>query len=146
VVHCHAPPLIPFSATRVPLRPIYHMSGFLGVGVPVFEIREAGGMTDMLVRTPELGKALAASLADKPVILMRGHGATMVGNSIRQVVYRAIYAAQNALLQMEAVRLGGAHGGEVTYLADEEAALANVRNTKAIDRAWALWAAEVATP
>lgn len=146
IVHCHAPPLIPFGATKVPLRPIYHMSGFLGAGVPVFEIRDAGGMTDMLIRTPKLGEALAASLRDKPMILMRGHGATMVGDSIRQVVYRAIYAAQNAILQMDAVRLGGAQGGEVTYLADEEAALAEERGNKSIDRAWALWAAEVATP
>jgi HCOMODA/2-hydroxy-3-carboxy-muconic semialdehyde decarboxylase len=107
--------------------------------VPVFEIRNAGGMTDMLVRTPGLGEALAASLGDKPMVLMRGHGATMVGASIRQVVYRAIYAAQNAVLQMDAVKLG-----EVTYLADEEAALASERNDKSIDRAWALWAQEVA--
>jgi ribulose-5-phosphate 4-epimerase/fuculose-1-phosphate aldolase len=134
VVHCHAPQLIPFGATKTPLRPIYHMSGFLGAGVPIFEIRESGGMTDMLVRTPLLGRALAVALGDKPVILMRGHGATMVGGSIKHVVYRAIYAAQNAALQMEAMRLG-----EPMFLADEEAALAAARNDTALDRAWSLW-------
>ena len=80
VVHCHAP-----SAHSVrhregrQLRPMFHMCGFLGCGVPIFEIRETGGMTDMLVRTAELGKALAESLGDKNIVLMRGHGATMVG-------------------------------------------------------------------
>jgi ribulose-5-phosphate 4-epimerase/fuculose-1-phosphate aldolase len=137
VVHCHAPQLIPFGATKVPLQPIYHMSGFLGAGVPIFEIREAGGVTDMLVRTPDLGRALAAALGDKPVILMRGHGATMVGTSIKHVVYRAIYAALNAALQMEALRLG-----EPMFLSREEAVLAAERNDKALERAWALWERE----
>jgi ribulose-5-phosphate 4-epimerase/fuculose-1-phosphate aldolase len=139
VVHCHAPQLIPFGATKTPLRPIYHMSGFLGAGVPIFEIRDTGGMTDMLVRTPLLGRALAVSLGDKPVILMRGHGATMVGTSIKHVVYRAIYSALNAALQMDAMRLG-----EPMFLADEEAALAAQRNDMSLDRAWGLWQRQAA--
>jgi ribulose-5-phosphate 4-epimerase/fuculose-1-phosphate aldolase len=134
VIHCHAPQLIPFGATRVPLRPIFHMSGFLGAGVPIVEIREAGGMTDMLVRTPQLGKALAISLGDKPIVLMRGHGATMVGVSIKQVVYRAIYAALNAGLQMDAARLG-----EAMFLDPEEAVRAAELNDSVLERPWALW-------
>lgn len=137
VVHCHAPQLIPFGATKAPLRPIYHMSAFLGAGVPIFEIRDAGGVTDMLVRTPDLGRALAARLGDKPVILMRGHGATVVGSSIKHVVYRAIYAAMNAALQIQA-----SHLGEPTFLSPQEAILAAERNDKAIDRAWELWQRE----
>jgi ribulose-5-phosphate 4-epimerase/fuculose-1-phosphate aldolase len=134
IIHCHAPQLIPFGATKAPLRPIYHMSGFLGAGVPVFEIRAAGGMTDMLVRSPQLGRALAGTLSDKPMVLMRGHGATMVGASITQVVYRSIYAAMNARLQMDALRLG-----EVMFLDDEEAAKAAESNDRSLDRSWALW-------
>ncbi len=137
VVHCHAPQLIPFGATRSTLKPLYHMSGFLGRGVPIFEIRETGGMTDMLIRTSALGVALAKSLGAHPMVLMRGHGATMVGNSIQQVVYRSIYAALNAALQMEALRLG-----EPIYLAREEAEQAEATNDKALDRAWALWQQE----
>ena len=140
IVHCHAPQFIPFAATKVPLRPLYHMSAFLGCrgcGVPVFDIREAAGMTDMLIRTPELGRALAASLEDKPMVLMRGHGATIVGNSIKQVVYRSVYAVQNAALQMDAVRLG-----EPVYLADEEAAKASDSADKVVERPWALWRCE----
>src|SRR5208282_2576012 len=71
IVHTHASPLIPFGVTATKLRPIYHMGGFLGVGVPVFEIREAGGITDMLIRTPDLGRALAKTLNAKPFVLMR---------------------------------------------------------------------------
>jgi len=60
--------------SQVPLRPLYHMSAFLGGGVPVFDIKAAAGQsTDMLVRTPALGRALAHALADRPVALMRGH-------------------------------------------------------------------------
>ena len=135
VIHCHAPELIPFGVTRGRLlQPIFHMSGFLGAGVTTFDIREAAGMTNMLVRTPELGQALARSLGDKPVVLMRGHGATMVGKSIKQVVYRAIYAALNARMQMDALRLG-----EPMFLADEEAEKAAQANDGSLDRAWNYW-------
>jgi HCOMODA/2-hydroxy-3-carboxy-muconic semialdehyde decarboxylase len=138
VIHCHAPPLLPFGVTKAKLKPIYHMSAFLGTGVPTFEIRKAAGMTNMLIRTPELGKALAAKLGDKNVIMMRGHGATMVGPSIKAAVYRAIYSVQNAQIQLEAMRLG-----EVTYLAREEAELYEKYSGEVMTRPWALWEAEV---
>jgi len=134
VVHCHAPSLIPFGVTKSSLRPIYHMSGFLGAGVPVFDIRGTAGMTSMLVRTPSLGAALARSIGDKPMVLMRGHGATMVGGSIQQAVYRAIYAAMNASLQMQAQLMG-----EVEFLAQEEADLAAAQGDSTYHRHWALW-------
>src|SRR5438128_11603669 len=73
VVHSHSPSVIPFGVTSVPLRPIFHLSSFLGAGAPVFEIREAGGpATDMLIRTPELGAALSRTHGAAPVALMRG--------------------------------------------------------------------------
>jgi ribulose-5-phosphate 4-epimerase/fuculose-1-phosphate aldolase len=136
VVHCHAPPLIPFGVTKSgkSLKPIYHMSGFLGAGVPVFDIRSTAGMTSMLVRTPILGAALARCIGDKPVVLMRGHGATMVGSSIAQAVYRAVYAAMNASLQMQAQLMG-----EVEFLAPEEAELAAAQGDSTYHRHWALW-------
>ena len=140
VVHCHAPQLIPFGATGYPLRPLYHMSAFLGSrgrGIPVFDIREAAGATDMLIRTPELGAALALSLQDKPMVLMRGHGATMVGLSIKQVVFRSVYAVQNAALQVEAIRLG-----EPVYLEGEEAVKAAESADRVVERPWSLWRSE----
>ncbi len=136
VVHCHARPLIPFGTAKgAKLRPIFHMCGFLGCGVPNFEIREAGGMTDMLIRTPELGRALAAKLADKNVVLMRGHGATMVGVSIPESVFRAVYATENASLQMQAHLL--AENGEVEFFTDEESEKSS--KGRNVPRAWSLW-------
>ena len=137
VVHSHSPSIIPFGATAVPLRPIYHMSSFLGAGAPVFEIREAGGpATDMLIRSPELGAALAHRLGNSAVVLMRGHGNVVVGNSLQQVVFRAIYTEVNAKLQAEALRLGQ---GQVEFLNVEEAANATETNNKVLGRPWELW-------
>lgn len=137
IVHCHAAPLLPFGVTKTPLRPIYHMGAFLADGVPVFEIREAAGMTDMLIRTPALGAALAKTIGAGHMALMRGHGATFVGNSIRQVVYRAIYGTQNAISLLEALQLG-----DVTYLDPQEAALMEKHTGGVYNRPWEIWKAE----
>jgi len=133
VVHHHSAAIIPFSVTNVPLRPVYHMAAFVGLGVPVFEIRTAGGMTDMLVRTPELGKALAGALADKPAALMRGHGAVVVGASVPEAVARSIYLQMDARLQAQAMALAG----DVNYLDAEE--VNKIGGLGGYDRAWELW-------
>lgn len=133
VVHTHAPELVPFSASSVPLLPISHMAAFLGEGVPKFEIREAGGATDMLIRNSDLGRALARTLADKPAALMRGHGAVVVGPSLHIVVGRAYYMAMDARLQEQAILLGG----KVTYLDTEEARKAASQD--GFERAWTYW-------
>jgi HCOMODA/2-hydroxy-3-carboxy-muconic semialdehyde decarboxylase len=135
IVHSHSPALIPFGITATPLKPVYHMSGFLGSSVPIFEIREAGGpATDMLIRDRKLGAALARTLGGAPFALMRGHGAVAVGGTLKQVVYRAIYAEMNARLQAEAMRLG-----TVNYLNEQEAANAARTNDSVVDRPWGLW-------
>jgi HCOMODA/2-hydroxy-3-carboxy-muconic semialdehyde decarboxylase len=133
VVHCHTPSLIPFGVSRVPLRAVYHQAAFVAQGVPVFEIREAAGMTDMLIKNVGLGRALARSLGDKPAVLMRGHGAVVVGDSIPRVVGRSVYLDTNARLQAQAMALGGT----VTYLDPEEARLYEA--SAGYDRAWELW-------
>ncbi len=139
VVHSHAPSVIPFGVVRgITLRPIYHMSSFLGGPVPVFEIRDAAGDdNDLMVRDERLGDALSASLGAAPAVLMRGHGATIVGGDVRQAVFRAIYTAANAGLQAEAMRLG-----EVVFLSDEENARSSVTNAGQAERAWSLWRRE----
>jgi ribulose-5-phosphate 4-epimerase/fuculose-1-phosphate aldolase len=134
VVHSHSPSVIPFAATRTPLRPIYHMSGFLGAGSALFEIRDVAGDSDLLIRNAELGRALATSLGANAAVLMRGHGSTVVGTSLQQVVYRAIYAETNARLQTHAIALG-----DVTYLNEREAALAAATNDTQLTRVWELW-------
>ena len=138
VVHSHSPSVIPFGVTGQPLRPIFHMSGFLGEGAALFEIRDTGGDTNMLISDNRLGVALAASLGDRSTVLMRGHGSTVVGSSIEQAVYRAIYAEVNAKLQLQAVTLG-----KVTYLNAAEAQLAATANDTQVSRVWDLWTREV---
>lgn len=135
IVHSHSPALIPFGITGTSLRPVFHMSGFLGSATPIFEIREAGGpATDMLIRDRKLGAALARTLGAAPFALMRGHGSVAVGATLKQVVYRAIYAEVNARLQSEAARLG-----TITFLNEQEAANASRTNDSVIDRPWGLW-------
>jgi ribulose-5-phosphate 4-epimerase/fuculose-1-phosphate aldolase len=136
IVHSHSPATIPFGAVKgVTLQPIYHMSAFLGQGTPVFEIRNVGGCsTDMLIRNRQLGEALAQDLSDSAVVLMRGHGVTVVGTSLRQAVFRAIYTELNARVQMLAMGIG-----QVKYLNREEADAATLANDSQIARAWELW-------
>jgi len=134
IVHCHTPSLIPFAASDVPMRAMYHMAAFVAEGVPVFDIRKAAGATDMLVRDAPLGRALARTLGSRSAALMRGHGAVVVANSIPNAVGRAVYLDINARAQMQAVALGG----RLTYVEPDEAKLRMV-DPNEYARAWDLW-------
>ena len=135
VIHSHSPTVVPFSVTQTPLRPVIHVASFLWVGVPVFEIREAGGpATNMLVRNGALGKALASTLGNKPVALMRGHGNVVVGPDIQTAVRYAMYTEVNARLQAIAIGLGG----PITYISPEEGTVID-KNPGDTARAWELW-------
>jgi HCOMODA/2-hydroxy-3-carboxy-muconic semialdehyde decarboxylase len=134
VIHSHSPAVIPFGITNVPLRPVFHTAAFLYVGVPVFEIRDAGGTTDMLVRNAALAHALAATLGDKPVALMRGHGNVVVGPNVKRATIRAVYTEVDARLQTVALGLGGS----INYLSPEEGALRE-KNPGEEGRAWDGW-------
>ncbi|MBC5784424.1 class II aldolase/adducin family protein [Ramlibacter sp. USB13] len=136
VVHSHSPSVVPFSVSRrARLRPVCHMSGFLGAGAPLFEIRDtAGDASDLLVRDDRLGRALADTLGSASFVLMRGHGSTTVAPSLKLVVYRAVYAEVNAKLQMQALQLG-----DPEYLTDGEAVAAMASTEGQVERPWALW-------
>jgi len=140
VVHSHSPSVIPFGASSVALRPIYHMASFLGRQAPVFEIRERFGITDMLVREAAQGVALAEVLNEHAVVLMRGHGFCAVGESLAVAVFRAVYTETNAALQQQAIALGGT----VTYLDEGEARLSEKTNRGVVARPWELWKARFA--
>lgn len=139
VVHSHSPSVVPFTASSVRLRPIYHMSGFLSGGAPVFDIRREFGCTDMLVRNRAQGTALARELGGEAVVLMRGHGFVAVGDSIPAAVYRAMYTEQTAAIQQKAIALGG----DVVYLDPEEARLTDEMNRGQWERPWLLWKSRV---
>ena len=134
IVHTHAPALIPFGVCNIPLRPLYHMDGFLEDGPPVFDIRTKHGVTNMLVTTPEIGQTLATSLGARAMVLMRGHGATVVGASIKEAVFRAVYATQNAKLLPIAMQLG-----QPTFLDPGEARIADELHCHVLGRPWEYW-------
>jgi len=139
IVHTHAPSLIPFGVTKVPLKPMYHRSAFISFGIPVFEIRERAGMTDMLIRNPTLGHNLAEALGDHPAALMRGHGAVITGPSLPRVVGRTIFLALNASLQAQAMSMGG----PITYMDPEEARKIEEREGHGLARTWEGWKQKV---
>lgn len=136
VVHSHSPSLIPFGIVAgVPLRPVYHMSGFLHAGAPIYEIRNDAGMSNMLISNLDIGRALARTLDDKPVVLMRGHGNVVVGPSVAVAIYRAVYTEINARLQMQAIALGG----PINYLDAQEGEKTDAVVMTQVRRPWELW-------
>jgi ribulose-5-phosphate 4-epimerase/fuculose-1-phosphate aldolase len=106
VVHSHAEDLLPFSILSVPLKPVIHNASRMGAHVPVWDIRDAFGDTNLLVANLEQGRDLARALAADSVVLMRGHGFTAAGRSILEVVGLSVYLPKNARVQLNAMRLG----------------------------------------
>lgn len=134
IVHSHSQPVIPFSVTGISLRPIFHMSAFLGSGTPIFDIQSAAGDTNMLVNDNKLGDELAKVLGNHNVVLMRGHGSVDAGTTIPEVVFFAYYTDVNARLEAQAIALG-----TPTYLTPGEAEKSAKNLTGQYGRAWDLW-------
>jgi ribulose-5-phosphate 4-epimerase/fuculose-1-phosphate aldolase len=135
VVHSHSPSVIPFGVTRTRLRPIYHMGSFLWSGAPVWDIRKVREQNDLLVRDRPLGEALAGALGKCNCVLMRGHGMTVVGASVQEAVFRAIYTEMNARLQLQAMQLEG----PIEFLSDEEGRRSTAANAGTLERPWEVW-------
>lgn len=161
VVHSHADAVVPYTVSGVPLRPVFHMAGFLRAeGAPVYEIskyRRGGDKSDMLVRNEHLGKGLAEHFdGGVGVVLMRGHGFTAVGGSMEEVVLRSVYTMKNAAIQTAAltqraawlgltgagVKDAGAGDG-IWYLSEEETVGATEMTQSTVTRPWGLWVKEV---
>ncbi|MDQ6525877.1 class II aldolase/adducin family protein [Nocardioides sp. LHD-245] len=135
VVHSHSASVIPFGLSSTPLVPLFHMAGFLADGIARFEIRDpAGDATDLLVRDAALGASLAASLGEAPFALMRGHGSVAVAPSLPLAVYRAVYAEENAALQLRSLPLA-----DVVQLTVGEGRAAAETNAGQVARAWDMW-------
>jgi ribulose-5-phosphate 4-epimerase/fuculose-1-phosphate aldolase len=135
IAHSHSPSTIAFGLSNVPMRAMYHNAAFLAAGVPVFDIREKFGATDIVVSSGEKGAALAQVLADKPVGLLRAHGMVATGPSLPVAVFRAIFTVASASIQHQALALGG----PVAALDAEEGRLADVVNVQTVGRSWDLW-------
>ncbi len=133
VVHHHAYGVLPFTITDVPLEPVVHTASVIGAEIPVWDIRTRFGGTDMLVRSIEQGRDLAATLADHTCLLIRGHGAVVVGASIERAVLTAIYLQVNANVLLQALPLG-----KPRPLSPEEIELSSAAQFSplALDRSW----------
>ena len=144
VVHSHSPSVIPFGLVHVSLQAMFHSAAFIAAGVPVFDIREKFGATDMLVSNREKGMALASALGTKDIVLMRAHGSVACGPTLQTAVFRAVYTEVNARIQHWTVALArDAEGAGIAALDAEEGRLADVINQTSGMRAWDLWRKQV---
>lgn len=115
VVHNHSQAVVPFSVTKTPLKPLIHVAGAMGATIPVWDIRDKFGDTNLLVANVEQGRDLARTLGANTTVLMRGHGCTVASDTLKKVVITAVYVQVNAKLQLEAMGLG-----EINYLTPGE--------------------------
>jgi len=136
IVHNHSPSVVPFACTGCEMKPIFHMSAFIGLGVPNWDIRDAQKGTDMLVKTASLGAHLARRLGPHPAVLMRGHGSTVVAENLQRAVGRTIYLEMNARMQFQSIVLAGERG-HIVFM-DEAEVQANV-SWQNYERSWNLW-------
>ena len=134
----HSPTIVPFSVTKYPLKPILHNAAFLGDGPPIFDTRDAAGPTNLLVETPALGKAMAQTLGKANIVLMRGHGDTVVGPNVRLATFWAIYAEVNARQLAQAIAIGR----PITFIEGEEQKLTHDTMATAYERPWQMWKQE----
>ncbi len=141
IAHSHSPSVIPFGLVGTRMQAMFHNAAFLAAGVPVFDISEKFGATDMLVSDGAKGVAFAELLGDKDIALMRAHGSVACGPTLQTTVFRAVYTEVNARVQHWTVALAG--GTPMAALDEEEGRLADVPNQGACLRAWDLWRRQV---
>jgi len=136
ICHHHAPAMMPFCVSDAQLVPVFHLGATMGPTPALWDSQDQFGDTNLIVSTREQGDSLASALAANWTVLMRGHGATVAGRSIKELVFRAIYGARNAEVQWKAAQIG-----TVRSLTPAEATSAAEFNLTpfAMDRAWEQW-------
>jgi HCOMODA/2-hydroxy-3-carboxy-muconic semialdehyde decarboxylase len=139
IAHGHSSSVIPFGLVSTPMRATYHNAAFLAAGVPIFDIREKFGSSDIVINSAERGAALAEALGDKAVVLLRAHGFVAVGPNIQAAVFRAIFTEVSARVQLQAAMLGG----PIAALDEEEGRKADAINLATHGRSWELWKSRV---
>jgi len=141
VCHHHAPSILPFAISGVPLQPVFHLGAAMGPYAPFWDSRDEFGDTNLLVVKPEEGASLARALGPHAIVLMRRHGATVVGGDLRELVFRIIYSSKNAEHQLAAAMLG-----HVSPLTEGEARLAGGLNLAPgpVARAYEFWVRRLA--
>jgi ribulose-5-phosphate 4-epimerase/fuculose-1-phosphate aldolase len=136
IVHNHSLSVIPFGVTGKKLKPFLHMCAHIGHEVPTWDSRDKFGDTTLLVGDMAMGRDLARLLGNGPTTLMRGHGATVVGRSVRHAVFVSVYLEVGAKLQMQAMALG-----DIKFLSRGETdKIVERLNDYTLNRAWENWA------
>src|SRR6201986_2359755 len=136
VVHNHSPSVIPFGVTEKKLKPLLHMCANIGHDVPEWDSHDKFGDTTLLVSDMAMGRDLADCMGSRPSALMRGHGATVVGRSVRHSVVVSVYLEVGAKLQMQSMAMG-----DIKYLTLGEVDKIVARVTDyTLNRAWENWA------
>ncbi|MCC6780435.1 MAG: class II aldolase/adducin family protein [Hyphomicrobiales bacterium] len=136
VCHHHSPSMLPFCVTGIELVPVFHMGAVLGTSVPFWDSRDDFGDTNMLVVKPEEGRSLARTLGPHAIVLMRRHGATVVGTSLRELVFRTVYSHANAEIQLRSMMLG--HIGPLSR-GETERSGPHQLQPRPMSRAWEYW-------
>src|SRR5580692_11291832 len=137
VCHNHAHELLPLAITKTAMRPALHSASVIGHHVPVGDIRDEFGDTDMLVTSNEMGNSLARAVGKGRAALMRGHGSVIVGKSVQDVVFTTYYLRLNAEIMIKAMSMGK----EITYLSPGEVDKSGELHTQPLSqgRAWEEW-------
>jgi ribulose-5-phosphate 4-epimerase/fuculose-1-phosphate aldolase len=142
VVHNHSPSTIPFGIASKKLRPLMHMCATIGHEVPVWDINDKFGDTDLLVSNMAMGRDLAKTLGNRPTALMRGHGCVVAADTLRKAVWISIYLELNANLQMKAMTMG-----DVKFLSSGEVDAVIARTSGfTVDRGWEYWCRRAGRP
>jgi ribulose-5-phosphate 4-epimerase/fuculose-1-phosphate aldolase len=133
ICHFHSPTIMPFCVTGEPWVPVTHVAATVGMTVPFWDEQAIFGDTDMLVSTSEQGVSLAAALGEHSAVLLRNHGAVVVGSTIRELVMRSIQLCRNASVLLQSFSIG-----EVRPLTPGEVALSGSKNLepRVLERVW----------
>jgi ribulose-5-phosphate 4-epimerase/fuculose-1-phosphate aldolase len=136
VCHHHSPSVLPFCVTGMRLEPVFHMGAVMGQVVPMWDSRDDFGDTDLMVVKPDEGRSLAKALGPHWMVLMRRHGATLAGTTLRELVFRTVFSHANAEIQLRSLILG-----DVYSMTAGERKLAEPRQLQArpMSRAWEYW-------
>jgi ribulose-5-phosphate 4-epimerase/fuculose-1-phosphate aldolase len=141
VVHNHSPSVIPFGVTGKKLKPLLHMCASIGHEVPTWDSGDKFGDTTLLVSDMPMGRDLAQGLGANPTTLMRGHGATVVGRSVRHAVFVSVYLEMGAKLQMQSMLICDRGDDGIKFLTPGEVdKIAGRTSDFTLNRAWENWA------
>lgn len=106
VCHHHGAAFMPLVTTGIDYMPVFHLGAVGGSKPPFWDQHDEFGDTNLLVVKPEEGASLAKRLGQHSMVLMRRHGVTVVGKSVKDCVFRCVYSCRNAEYQVLAMQTG----------------------------------------